>query len=391
MNNNKLIIAAAGSGKTTYLVHEALQAPPSENILITTYTEANEAGIKKMIIKLKGYIPANITIQTWFSFLLQHGVRPFQGSMNDSLWKNDITGMLLSEGQSGIKYSFVNGAGKKINVQYKENEEFVEHYFAHNMKIYSDKISKFIVDCDKKTQGAIISRLVRIYSNIFIDEVQDLAGYDFEILKLLFKSPSFILLVGDPRQVTYLTHHSTKYKKYADGRIKEFLENELGKKVTCTVDEKTLNSSHRNNQIICDYSGKLFPNLPVPIPCECASCRQYDEKHEGIFLIKTADIDYYLQNYKSIQLRWSSSKEVNNEFEVINFGASKGLTFERVLIYPTADMIMWIKNNKYNLKNTSRAKFYVGITRAKYSVGIVMDYSDKQEYSGIKKFVREEH
>ena len=72
MSKNKLVVAAAGSGKTTYLVKEALSIE-DKNVLITTYTEANEAEIRKIIIKeTKGYIPQHITIQTWFSFLLQH-------------------------------------------------------------------------------------------------------------------------------------------------------------------------------------------------------------------------------------------------------------------------------------------------------------------------------
>ena len=45
MTNNKLIVAAAGSGKTTFLINEALKQQNAK-ILITTYTEANEAEIK---------------------------------------------------------------------------------------------------------------------------------------------------------------------------------------------------------------------------------------------------------------------------------------------------------------------------------------------------------
>ena len=48
--NNKLIIAAAGSGKTTVLVKKALQIK-DEKVLITTYTQANEAEIKKRSLK----------------------------------------------------------------------------------------------------------------------------------------------------------------------------------------------------------------------------------------------------------------------------------------------------------------------------------------------------
>lgn len=42
---NRLIIAAAGAGKTTYLVNQAIQQ--SVNVLITTYTIANEMEIRK--------------------------------------------------------------------------------------------------------------------------------------------------------------------------------------------------------------------------------------------------------------------------------------------------------------------------------------------------------
>ena len=37
---SSLIVAAAGAGKTTFLVKKALEI--SENVLITTYTDANE-------------------------------------------------------------------------------------------------------------------------------------------------------------------------------------------------------------------------------------------------------------------------------------------------------------------------------------------------------------
>ena len=83
MSENKLIIAAAGSGKTTYLTNKALNQDGS--VLLLTYTLSNEDVIKRRLIQKVGCIPGNITIQTWFSFLLQHGVKPFQGSLNESL------------------------------------------------------------------------------------------------------------------------------------------------------------------------------------------------------------------------------------------------------------------------------------------------------------------
>jgi DNA helicase-2/ATP-dependent DNA helicase PcrA len=144
MNNNKLIIAAAGSGKTTFLVNEALKLPTSENVLITTYTEANEAGIRDKITKIKGCIPSNITIQTWFSFLLQHGVRPYQSALNDKIHEQSI-GFYLTSKKSGQK---IDKDGKPLifkgNPIFWGEKDFLKYYFTPSFKIYSDKISKFV-------------------------------------------------------------------------------------------------------------------------------------------------------------------------------------------------------------------------------------------------------
>lgn len=399
MKNNTLLISAAGSGKTTYLVNKALSLPKDEIVLITTYTEANEIEIRKKILAKRKSIPSNIKIQTWFSFLIQHGVRPFQGSMDDELWENEVKGMLLEEGRSGKKY---NEKGEHLILggypQFWGEDNFKKFFFTPNWKICSDKISKFVEGCNKKTNGDVISRISRIYPNIFIDEVQDLAGFDLELIKLLFQSNSNILLVGDPRQVTYLTHHSTKNKKYKDGKIKDYLLEKCKSLLAeDSIDEETLIKSHRNNKEICDYSSKLYEGIfEKSEPCECEKCRANDIEHIGIFAIKPTDVDSYLEKYNPVQLRWNARIQVNNLYKVFNLGEAKGQTHNRVLIYPTANMLDWIKDNSFDftkMKNGKkekivgvREKFYVAITRAKYSVGIVIDYNEDDEYENVKKY-----
>jgi len=372
-NKNKLIIASAGSGKTTFITNEALKIS-LKNVLITTYTEANEEEIKKKILSKKGFIPHNITVQTWFSFLLHHGVRPYQGCMDDGLFDKTI-GFYLSDKQSGFRY--------EINGQpiYWGEIDFYKYYFANDLKIYSDKISKFVFECNKKSNNEVIKRLSRIYSYIFIDEIQDLAGWDLEILNLLFSSSSNILLVGDPRQVTYLTHHPKKYKKYIDGKIIEFIKAECHDNI-CDIDENMLKFSHRNNKFICDFSSNLYPNFIKNEPCNCPECRKYNPEHQGIFLIKNADVNAYCEKYKPVtKLLYQKAN-----FPDLNFGASKGLSFDRVLIYPTDKILKYIKNGKINEIESVKAKFYVALTRAKYSVGIVCDYDDSEYIDGIQKY-----
>lgn len=370
MKTNKLIIAAAGAGKTTFLVNEALKQKEG-NVLITTYTLANEQEICKKIIEINKCVPKHITVQTWFSTLLQHGVRPYQGC----LFEKKVNGLVLVNSQSAVKFVTKNGTP----VCYKE-EEVEKHYFSNTFQIYSDKLSKFVCKCNEKSNGAVIDRLRRIYSHIFVDEVQDLAGYDLEILKLLLKSSSKIILVGDPRQVTYLTHHEKKYAKYKDGLIKDFIKIECPEN-HCEIDEETLNISHRNNDLICEFSSKLYPSFKC-----CTSNQKEVSNHDGIFLIKKQDIDKYLETYKPVQLRDSIKVKVNKNYRTINFGDSKGLTFERVLIYPTKPFLDWLRNHNVELKPMSRSKFYVAITRAKYSVGIVYDYNDETDIDGVEKY-----
>ena len=372
MSINKLIIAAAGSGKTTFLIDDALKQS-DKKVLITTYTIANEFEIRRKIIEKNKFVPDNITIQTWFSFLLQHGVRPYQGCLYD----RPITGMLLMNTLSGVKYKTKQG----IPVCYKEDTELEQHYFSESGKIYSDKLTKFIIRVNDKSNGCIIDRLSRIYSTIYVDEVQDLAGYDLEFLKLLFKSSANVLLVGDPRQVTYLTHHEKKYSKYSYGKIKDFVKKEC-KRIKCEIDEISLNTSHRNNRDICNFSSKLYPQYSA-----CSSGQSTKTTHDGVFFVKTKDIPNYLEEFRPIQLRLNrDTKGIHPEYEVYNFGESKGRTFDRVLIYPTAEMIRWIFDPSINLADKTRAQFYVALTRAKFSSAIVYNYSGLENVENVQHF-----
>ncbi|GBR75915.1 superfamily I DNA or RNA helicase [Candidatus Termititenax persephonae] len=372
MPKNRLLIACAGSGKTTYLVKEALNIK-DKNILITTYTDTNTEEIYNKFIEVNNCVPKNITIQTWFSFLLQHGVRPYQSVMDSKLYDKKI-GFFFCEDKSGFRYEY---AGKKT---YWGEKDFYHYYFTEGLKIYSDKISKFIFNCNKKTKKELINRLSRIYPYIFIDEVQDLAGWDLEILKLLFDTKSNILLVGDPRQTTYSTHWDTKNSNYKRGNIVDFIKNECPT-ANCEPDYITLNKSHRNNQEICIFSSKLFKEYPLTEPCVCPECRNNHPEHTGIFLVRKCDAEKYCKEFRPTILKLRLAI-----FPEWNFGKSKGKTFNNVLIYPTEDMTEWVKNNETILKFLTRCKFYVAITRARYSVGIIYDYQDRDIFDGIKKY-----
>jgi superfamily I DNA/RNA helicase len=56
---------------------------------------------------------------------------------------------------------------------------------------------------------------------------------------------------------------------------------------------------------------------------------------------------------------------------IANIGEAKGETFERVVIFPTKPMLSYLADP--NIANAGdRHKFYVAVTRAKYSVAFVV-------------------
>ncbi len=353
------VVASAGSGKTTYLVERAL-AVLDKLVLITTYTEANEHEIRQKFIQLCGYVPKNVIIQTWFSMLLQHGVRPYQGYV----LQNEINGMILVPNQSA--------RGTR--------ETDLKHYFTKDFKIYSDKLCKFVLKCNTSSEGKVISRLARIYAHIFIDEVQDLAGYDLELIKLLCTSTANVILVGDPRQGTFSTNNSRKNQKYRRSEILNYFgDNEIeGLEILDTL----LTTNYRCIQSLCTLADSLFPDFP-----QATSGNAAEINGNGILLVRSVDVENYISDFQPMILRDSKRTAVSSNASVMNFGASKGLAFDRVLIYPTLPITKWLKNRSSELADSSRAKLYVAITRARFSVAFVYDYNDTEEMEDFIKYV----
>lgn len=336
--DNKLVLACAGSGKTTYIIEEALKTK-TEKILITTYTNENLDQIKKYIIEKCGCIPPNVSINSWFSFLLQEGVRPYQNYLTD------------------------HNRTRSIFFQIK-NKPFhkKDEYYTSLGDIYSNKVSEFVFECNKKSNGLVLKRLERIYRKFFIDELQDFAGYDLTLLELFFDSSLDIIAVGDPRQATFSTNNAPKNRQYRRSNIYLWLQ-EMGKKDNVIIEEQS--RCFRCNQEICDFADALFTDLP-----KTTSLNHCVTGHDGIFNISPSEVDEYIKNYNPMVLRYSRRTDTLN-YPALNIGLSKGRTYNRVLIFPTKQMLEYLKTKDLN-KAGDRSKFYVALTRARYSVTFVL-------------------
>lgn len=340
-SENKITLASAGSGKTAEIVNEAIRQK-DKRVLITTYTRENLSQIISAIIHRCGYVPNHISVLTWLSFLLQECVRPYQ---KFCIGDRKIHSTIFVSPPERVK---------KTNLNY---------FFTRKLDIYSERLSDFAYMCNDASKGLVIDRLECIYDYVFIDEIQDLAGWDLDFVELLLDSSIVVSMVGDPRQTTYRTTRSPKNKDKSGPNLPKWT-GEIENKKKCIVQNRF--ESFRCNQIICDFADDLFPDYP-----KTTSRNTETTPHDGIFTINREDVSQYVTDHSPKILRWDKTVDTMG-LPAMNFGVAKGSNFDRVLIFPTNPMKKYLDHRDAS-KLKAKEKFYVAVTRARYSVAFVMD------------------
>lgn len=345
-SENEVIIAAAGGGKTTRIVNRVLQSL-TERAALLTYTQVNTEEIGRKIYSENAAIPSNVEVWSWFSFLLKEMARPYQSCLH----KKRIDGLLWCNERSA-KYVAERDTGK--------------FYFTHDRFIYSDKLAQFVVACNQASNGAVIRRIEQRFDRIYIDEIQDMAGYDLEVIELLLRSSIKLIMVGDHRQATFSTNNAAKNKEFRGiNIINKFKQWEKIKLLALTFESET----HRSNQTIASFADTLFPNIPLT-----TSTNSEITGHDGVFVIGSSMVEDYVINFNPQILRYDKRTSCNGLDErARNYGECKGLTFNRVLIFPNGKATQWLITGNYSHIQASVAKMYVGITRARHSVAFVLD------------------
>lgn len=376
MSNNIIYIAAAGSGKTSLILNQVNNRLLSENtdkkIGIITYTLKNQENIKVKIVNQHHCMPNKVRLMGWYTFLLDYWIRPFKGDVLEELYSAHI-GLYFTKEPSGILKTKV---GKYIRT-YKKDEPWKKYFTKDRNDIYSDKLSEFAFECYKKNKVDLIERISNVFSAIYIDESQDLSGWDFEIIKILSKSQKIdLVLCADPRQNTYSTNYGLKHKKYngcPDKYANKCINTSKDKFIK--IDDTTLKKSHRCCDDICSFSNLLMEKFPETQACNCDSCEkrrsQYTQR-KGMFLLSEEKEQEYINCHSPISLIWDSkSRNKAKTKECLNYAESKGLEYDAVIIYPT-DTILKYLSGKEKLQDLSLRKLYVAITRARFTCAIVV-------------------
>lgn len=322
-----------------------------------TYTQNNTEQTERKLYELNSCVPSHIEVRSWYSFLLRELVRPYQNFLYDK----HISGMNWVQGRSA---------------PYAAQQDTKRFYFGGGQYIYSDKVSQFICACNAASKGAIVRRLEQRFERIYVDEIQDLAGYDLNLLELILRSNVKMTLVGDHRQSTFRTNNASKNKAYVGFKIIDKLK-EWQRAGLCSLQYELEN--HRSNQAIADVADAFYPAEP-----RTKSKNSKMTGHDGVFVLPSSLVEKYVHAFRPQVLRLSKSTDCDGH-DAKNFGDSKGLTFDRVLIYPHKLAQKWLASADISHIGGSAAKLYVGVTRARYSVAFV--YEGITAVQGIEPFV----
>lgn len=359
-SNNIIRVEAAGAGKTYRICQEALELAGHietfKRILILSYTNRGVESIKTELCKQNfGVLDSKIEIMTWYRFLLNEMIKPYQSEL---FAINEVKSIDFFDAYGTINY-------KKKGTR--------ERYITSNGDIKSSVASELILHIDKITEGKVIKRLADIYAHIFVDEIQDMAGYDLNIIEILMRSNIAITCVGDNKQATFKTNNSIKNKRKSGTNIWDFFQNMIVEGMV--ILRKNLTSRRFNNEI-CSFANEVYPN-------ENNINTSMNEKtgHDGVFILAVKDVSKYYDYYSPTVLKYDR-KTITGKYYSFNFGECKGLTFERVMIYPNGPFKDFLIKGK---KLSSPQKYYVAATRAKYSIAFVIDTLPKN----IKQFKME--
>lgn len=319
--DKRLILAVAGSGKTYHIVQKLNE---EERFLLITYTINGTANLKREVINKFGFLPKNITIRNYFSFLYSFCYKPF---LSDEI------------GAKGICWEYPKGIYNKS-------------YLTKNKYLYHNRISKLLID--KKIISELNQRLAKYYDYLLIDEIQDFGGNDFNLLIEISKANMNILFVGDFFQHTF----STSRDKNTNQSLHKDLNTFVNKftKIGIVCDEKTLTKSRRCSKTTCDF---IREKLGVQI------FSNSDDVTECRLITNQIEVDKIMEDKSITKLFYQ--KHYDYVCQSNNWGASKGLGFQNVCVIINNEVNKFFKNGTtFDFKSSiTKNKFYVACSRSR--------------------------
>lgn len=327
--DKRLILAVAGSGKTTFLVN---QIDYTRRYLIVTYTNNNLNNLRNKIIRKFGYLPNNVLLLSYFQFLWTICYSPY---LKDRCKAKGIT--------------FLNPPQYTI---FRPNTK--SFYMTSNGFLYSNRIAKLCQQYD--LCKLIANRIDKYFDCFYFDEVQDLAGHDFNFALNIIPENTDVLFVGDFYQHTFDTSRDGNLNKGLYDNYKRYCKKWIT--VGFSIDTESLSKSYRCSPSVCSYVQNY---LGIRIESHRS------EESLIVFVDQQLDTDELVTRGLPFLFFRNRNKYLCNG---MNWGETKGLdTFEDVAIVLHSDALIKYRNNMLNLlASETKNKLYVACTRARGNI-----------------------
>lgn len=180
---SSLVIAKAGSGKTTTIIHRAIKQTESleswEGIAIISFTSKSSKDISD---KIKYFNAKAIVSTTFHSFLLQHIL------VFSKIFKN-----------KDVSFDFSKKVNSLLAWTKVVQEEKIIPVASNVSNDYLFKYAIFLL----KEKPYILKYLKTRFVAIYIDEAQDNSHLQYEIVDILLSVGIQIVMIGDPNQTIY--------------------------------------------------------------------------------------------------------------------------------------------------------------------------------------------
>ncbi|EZH78842.1 helicase UvrD [Ectopseudomonas composti] len=332
--DKSVIFSVAGSGKTS-LVIDRLSL--DQRALIITYTDNNHRHLRNRIIQKFGVIPSSITLMTYFSFLHGFCYRPL---------------MQLQLGTRGL--NFRRPPDRRLALTE------INRYRDGSRRLYHNRLAKLLEV--KGCLPAVRARLERFYDCLYVDEVQDFAGHDFNLLLQVSQANIGMTFVGDFHQHTFDTSR--------DGTVNGSLHDDIAqyekrfRDAGITVDKTTLGRSWRCGTTVCDFiSTKLQIVMGAHDERVCEIITVNDQDQANALHADASIVKLFLQEHS----KYGCHSE--------NWGASKGIDhFQDVCVVMGTDIWKrYLAGTLHEANPHTRNKLYVACSRARGDLYFVPD------------------
>jgi DNA helicase-2/ATP-dependent DNA helicase PcrA len=271
---NYLTLAVAGSRKTQGIIEHCASLPRDRCVLVVTYTQTNQAELRSRLRKRAGD-HVGIEVMGWFTFLLRHFARPF---LPFKFPATRVRGFNFD----GRPHMMAKGTGRFLD---------------SNGAAYACELGRLANELVAASRGALLRRLECIYSEILIDEVQDLCAHDWEIVDVLLNSSIEMRMVGDIRQSVLATNpRSGKNKKYAYAEAIKWFRDRESRGVLEIAES---NITWRCHPKIAEFSDTIFDSR-WSFPAT-RSKNETVSGHDGVFLVQREHVDAYVATFVARQ------------------------------------------------------------------------------------------